>query len=111
MIEGDQLREEQQQEFYKEDKEKSKESKSDRNRVIEDHKLGEGAAQVCVKAPKKTSNQFGAKGSKKKKSRPRKDITCYFCKMVGQIQKNCPFKLMIGVRTNASPEFDLITIA
>ena len=56
MIKADQPREAQWQEFEKEDKEKSKESKSDKNRVIEDCKPDEGAAQAHVEAPKKTSN-------------------------------------------------------
>ena len=49
MIEANQLMEEQWQEFDKQDKEKSMESKSDRNTAIED----EGAAHIRVEAPKK----------------------------------------------------------
>ena len=110
MIEADKLREEQWQEFDKEDKERSKGSKSDKNIAIEDRKPDEGVAQACVEAPKKTSTQFGAKGGKKKKPRPRRDITCYFCKMVGHIQKNCPFKLMMGARSTLVPAQGLTSL-
>ena len=111
MIEDDQLREEQWQEFDREDKEKSKESKSDRNRVIEDRKLDEGVAQAHVEAPMQTSTQFGTKGCKKKKSTSRKGITCYFCKMVGHIQKSTDtFKLMMGARSTLMPAHGLTSL-
>ena len=72
-------------------------------RAIEACKPDEGVAQSRVEAPVKTSKQFGAKGGKKKKPRPKRDITCYFCKMVGHIQKNCPFKMMLGARQTLMP--------
>ena len=56
------------------------------NRIIEDRKLDEGATQVHVEAPKKTSSHFGSKGGKKK-TRPRKDITCYFSKTVDTFRR------------------------
>ena len=110
MIEADKLREEQWQEFDREDKEKSKGTRSDKNRAIEDCNPDEGVAQAHVEAPSRTSKQFGAKGGKKKKPRPTIDITCYFCKMVRHIQKNCPFKLMMGGRQTLMPAQGLTSL-
>ena len=67
MIEADKLRKEQTQAFDQGDKEKSKGSRSDKNRAAEICKRDEGVAQARVEAPINTSKQFGAKGGKKTK--------------------------------------------
>ena len=68
MTEADKLREEQWQEFDQEDIEKSKETRSDKNKAVEVCKLDEGVAQAHVEVPSKTSKQFGDKGGKKRRA-------------------------------------------
>ena len=57
MVEEDQLREEQWQEFDKEDKETFQDRKSNRSREVKMCILDQDVSQVCTETPKKTEIQ------------------------------------------------------
>ena len=94
MLDADLMKEEQWQEYNRSEKAKAGEKKSEKTRVVEEEQIN--TAQVQPET-QKSGNQRGKAGPDKRKfKKSGKTITCYFCKMVGHIQRNCPFKIMMG---------------
>ena len=98
MVEADRMKEEQWQAYKKEDKGKIDEKKQDKTRAIDEEQMV-NAAQAQEEPPKGGANRPKQSGDKKKFRKPGRTFSCYFCKMVGHIQKHCPFKLMMGAGT------------
>ena len=94
MMEADRLKEEQWQEYRREEKAKYGERKTEKSRTVEEEQVNATQARTDPQDRGAQKSKTGTDKRKFKKSP--KTITCYFCKMVGHIQRNCPFKLMMG---------------
>ena len=114
IVEADKLKEEQWQEYKKKDKGNSGDKKVEKSRVV-DEEQNVNATQTQTEPRKGGSYKSKQWIDRKKSKKPPKSFTCYYCKMPGHIQRNCPFKLMMGtgttfMQTTGMPQQQLPTL-